>query len=50
MRILLRGRDIPDLYKLEVYQANGGYDALKKAVAMQPAEVAGGAAPASRRA
>ncbi|MCY4526592.1 MAG: NADH-quinone oxidoreductase subunit NuoF [Anaerolineaceae bacterium] len=39
MRLLLRGRDIPDLHELSVYQANGGYEALKKALAMQPAEV-----------
>jgi NADH-quinone oxidoreductase subunit F len=28
--ILLRHRDIPDLHKLDVYQQNGGYEALKK--------------------
>ncbi len=39
MRLLLRGRDIPDLHQLSVYQANGGYEALKRALAMQPAEV-----------
>ena len=39
MLILLRGREIPDLHKLAVYQANGGYEALQKALAMQPAEV-----------
>ena len=39
MLILLRGREIPDLHKLAVYQANGGYGALQKALAMQPAEV-----------
>ncbi len=39
MLILLRGREIPDLHKLAVYQANGGYEGLKKALAMQPAEV-----------
>ncbi len=39
MLILLRGREIPDLHKLAVYQANGGYEALKQAVAMQPGEV-----------
>ena len=39
MRLLLRGRDIPDLHRLSVYQANGGYEGLKKALAMKPAEV-----------
>ncbi len=28
--ILLRHRDIPNLHKLDVYQQNGGYEALKK--------------------
>ena len=31
-RILTRWLDIPDLRKLEVYRAHGGYDALKKAL------------------
>ena len=39
MLILLRGREIPDLHEMAVYQANGGYEGLKKALAMQPAEV-----------
>ncbi len=39
MLILLRGREIPDLHKLAVYQANDGYEGLKRALAMQPAEV-----------
>ena len=39
MLILLRGREIPDLHRLAVYQANGGYEGLQKALAMQPAEV-----------
>ncbi|MCY3945334.1 MAG: NADH-quinone oxidoreductase subunit NuoF [Anaerolineaceae bacterium] len=39
MRLLLRNRDIPDLHRLSVYQANGGYEGLKKALAMKPAEV-----------
>ena len=39
--ILLRHRDIPDLEKLDVYLANGGYDGLKKALGMTPAEVIG---------
>jgi NADH-quinone oxidoreductase subunit F len=37
--ILFRHRDIPDIHKLEVYQANGGYEGLKKALSMQPSEV-----------
>jgi NADH-quinone oxidoreductase subunit F len=38
--ILLRHRDIPDLDQLEVYQANGGFEAFRKAVtAMQPLDV-----------
>jgi NADH-quinone oxidoreductase subunit F len=37
--ILFRHRDIPDLHKLEVYLANGGYEGLKKALSMTPAEV-----------
>ena len=32
MNILLRGRDIPDLNKLDVYVKNGGYEGLKKAL------------------
>ena len=39
MNILLRGRDIPDLYKFDVYVKNGGYEGLKKAFSMKPAEV-----------
>jgi len=34
--ILLRGRETPDIHKLKVY---GGYEALKKALSMKPAEV-----------
>lgn len=30
--ILLRHRDVPDIDKLDVYLANGGYDGLKKAI------------------
>lgn len=37
--VLLRGREIPDLHKLDVYVKNGGYDALKKAVAMPTADI-----------
>ena len=39
MRLLLRGRDIPDLHQLSVYEANGGYKGLKKALTMKPVEV-----------
>ncbi len=39
MHILLRGRDISDIYKFDVYTANGGYEGLKKAVSMKPSEV-----------
>jgi len=39
MLILLRGREIPDLHKLSVYQANGGYTGLQQALAMPPAAV-----------
>jgi NADH-quinone oxidoreductase subunit F len=37
--ILLRHRDIPNLHKLDVYLANGGYEGLKKALSMTPDEV-----------
>ena len=38
--LLLRHRDIPDIAKLDVYQKNGGFEALKKAVTtMKPQEV-----------
>lgn len=39
MNILLRGREIPDLYKYDVYVENGGYEGLKKALTMSPADV-----------
>lgn len=39
MHILLRGREIPDLYKFDVYVENGGYEGLKKALKMKPGEV-----------
>ncbi len=32
VNILLRNRDIPDLWQFDTYVANGGYDGLKKAV------------------
>lgn len=38
--ILLRHRDIENIHKLDVYRANGGYEALKKALTgMEPDEV-----------
>ena len=37
--ILLRHRDIENLKSLDVYQANGGYEALKKALSMPPSDV-----------
>jgi NADH-quinone oxidoreductase subunit F len=37
--VLLRHRDIPDLHKLDVYREHGGYEGLKKALSMTPAEV-----------
>src|SRR5215471_17073499 len=39
-RILTRWSDIPDIQRLEVYEANGGYQALRKALFdMKPEEV-----------
>jgi NADH-quinone oxidoreductase subunit F len=37
--LLLRHRNIPDIRKLDVYRANGGYEGLKKALGMDRAEV-----------
>ena len=38
--VLLRHRDIPDIDKLDVYRANGGFEAFQKAVtAMKPEEI-----------
>ncbi|MEZ4668853.1 MAG: NADH-quinone oxidoreductase subunit NuoF [Anaerolineae bacterium] len=39
MHILLRAREVPDIHKLDVYVKNGGYEGLKKALSMKPAEV-----------
>ena len=39
MNIIFREKDIPDIRKFDVYTANEGYDAFKKAVAMKPSEV-----------
>ncbi|HIE56833.1 MAG TPA: NADH-quinone oxidoreductase subunit F, partial [Anaerolineales bacterium] len=38
--VLLRHRDIPDIDKLDVYRANGGFDIFEKAVtSMEPTAV-----------
>lgn len=37
--ILLRHRDIENIHRLDIYQANGGYEGLKKALSMEPDEV-----------
>ena len=38
--ILIRHREIVDIYKMNVYKKNGGFAAFKKAVTkMQPNEV-----------
>ena len=37
--ILLKHRGIPDSHSMDVYERNGGYSALKKALAMSPEEV-----------
>lgn len=39
MHILLRAREVPNIHKLDVYVKNGGYEGLKKALAMKPSEV-----------
>jgi NADH-quinone oxidoreductase subunit F len=39
MHILLRGREVADIWKLDTYTQNGGYEGLKKALSMKPAEV-----------
>jgi NADH-quinone oxidoreductase subunit F len=39
MYILLRGREIENLNHLDVYAKHGGFEGLKKALAMKPAEV-----------
>jgi NADH-quinone oxidoreductase subunit F len=35
-RLLLRCRDVPELRRLEVYRANGGYEATRKALQQTP--------------
>jgi NADH-quinone oxidoreductase subunit F len=37
--ILLRGYDVPDIHKIDVYSKNEGYEGLKKALSMKPEEV-----------
>lgn len=37
--ILLRHRDVPDIHKLDVYLANGGFEAFKRAVKKTPQEI-----------
>jgi len=32
-------KDIPELHRIEVYEANGGYSALRKALGMKPDEI-----------
>jgi NADH-quinone oxidoreductase subunit F len=39
MKILFEGIDEPGLNTLEVYQRRGGYEALRKALQMEPEEV-----------
>jgi len=38
-RLLLRSRDIPELRRIDVYLANGGYEAVRKALKQQPTEL-----------
>lgn len=37
--ILLRHRDVENIKKLDIYRKNGGYEGLKKALEMEPAEI-----------
>jgi NADH-quinone oxidoreductase subunit F len=37
--VLFREKDVPDIHKYDVYVKNGGYDGLKKALSMSPADV-----------
>jgi NADH-quinone oxidoreductase subunit F len=37
--LLFKGIDEPDLHTIDVYERNGGYESLRKALAMTPAEV-----------
>jgi len=38
-RLLTRNFDLPDSHRLETYHRNGGYEALRKALAMAPAAI-----------
>ncbi len=37
--ILFRHRDVPNIDQIDVYRQNGGFDALKKALAMTTEEI-----------
>jgi NADH-quinone oxidoreductase subunit F len=37
--LLFKGIDEPDLHTIDVYERNGGYESLRKALAMTPADV-----------
>ena len=37
--MLLRHRDVPNINQIDIYQKNGGFDALKKAIKMKTEEV-----------
>ncbi|KXK13628.1 MAG: NADH-quinone oxidoreductase subunit F [Chloroflexi bacterium OLB15] len=39
LNIIYREKDVPNIHELPVYLKHGGYDALKKALKMKPAEV-----------
>ncbi len=39
MNILLRHFEVPDIHKFDVYTRHGGFEGLKKAIGMKPAEV-----------
>jgi NADH-quinone oxidoreductase subunit F len=39
MYILYRGREVKNIHKFDVYTEHGGYEGLKKALGMKPAEV-----------
>jgi NADH-quinone oxidoreductase subunit F len=39
LNIIFREKDVPNIHQLDVYTKNGGYEGLKKAVGMTPAQV-----------
>ncbi len=39
LNIIYREKDVPNIHKLDVYVKHNGYDALKKAISMKPADV-----------